>query len=88
MAVVTISRQSGSKGDEIAALLAKKLNHELIDDEKIHFIVSAVGYRSNTQLVEEINDDIPATVIGDASRPGTIFEAIRDGFDAAAGLRV
>ena len=36
MAVVTISRQIGSKGNEIAALLAKKLNHELIDDEKIH----------------------------------------------------
>jgi len=56
--------------------------------DSIDFIVSAVGYRSNTQLAEEINNDLPATVIGDASRPGTIFEAIRDGFDAAAGLQV
>ena len=36
MAVVTISRQTGSSGDEIAVLLAKKLKYELIDDEKIH----------------------------------------------------
>lgn len=35
MAVVTISRQTGSKGNRIVALLAKKLNHELIYDEKI-----------------------------------------------------
>jgi cytidylate kinase len=41
MAVVTISRQTGSRGDEIAALLAKKLNYELIDDEKIHFLAQS-----------------------------------------------
>jgi cytidylate kinase len=41
MAVVTISRQTGSTGDEIAALLAKKLNHELIDDQKIHFLAES-----------------------------------------------
>ena len=41
MAVVTISRQTGSKGDEIAALLAQKLNHELIDDEKIHSLAES-----------------------------------------------
>jgi cytidylate kinase len=41
MAVVTISRQTGSKGDEIAALLAEKLNHELIDDEKIHSLAES-----------------------------------------------
>ncbi|MBW1778581.1 MAG: cytidylate kinase family protein [Deltaproteobacteria bacterium] len=36
MAVVTISRQTGSLGEEIAALLSKRLNHELVDDQKIH----------------------------------------------------
>ena len=41
MAVVTISRQTGSRGDEIAAMLAKKLNHELIDDEKIHALAES-----------------------------------------------
>jgi cytidylate kinase len=41
MAVVTISRQTGSRGDEIAALLAKKMNHELIDDEKIHSLAES-----------------------------------------------
>jgi hypothetical protein len=55
--------------------------------ESPDFIVAAVGYRSNNQLVEEINDHIPVTVIGDASKPGTIYEAIRDGFDAAVGLQ-
>ena len=41
MSVITISRQTGSRGDEIAALLAKKLNHELIDDEKIHTLAES-----------------------------------------------
>lgn len=41
MAVVTIARQTGSKGDKIAALLANKLNHELIDDEKIHSLAES-----------------------------------------------
>jgi cytidylate kinase len=41
MAVVTIARQTGSKGEEIAAILVKKLNHELIDDEKIHFLAES-----------------------------------------------
>lgn len=41
MAVITISRQTGSKGDDIAALLAKKLDHELIDDAKIHSLAES-----------------------------------------------
>lgn len=53
-----------------------------------NFIVSAVGFRNNTGLAEEISNDLPVTVIGDALQPGTIFEATRGGFDAAAGLRV
>ena len=36
MAIVTISRQIGSKGDEIASLVASKLNYELITKEIIH----------------------------------------------------
>ncbi len=36
MAVVTISRQVGSFGDEIAALAAEKLGYELISRERIH----------------------------------------------------
>lgn len=36
MAIVTISRQVGSYGDEIAALVAKALNHELVDRSRIH----------------------------------------------------
>lgn len=36
MAVITISRQTGSLGEEIAAQLSQNLKHELIDDRKIH----------------------------------------------------
>lgn len=36
MAVITISRQTGSLGEEIAQSLSKKMNHDLIGDRKIH----------------------------------------------------
>ena len=36
MAIITISRQVGSFGDEIAALVASKLGYELISRETIH----------------------------------------------------
>lgn len=36
MAAITISRQTGSEGDEIALLVAERLGFELINDEKIH----------------------------------------------------
>jgi cytidylate kinase len=36
MAVVVISRQVGSYGDEIAALVAGKLGHQLIDQPRVH----------------------------------------------------
>lgn len=36
MAVVAVSRQVGSYGDEIAALVAKQLNLELIDQARVH----------------------------------------------------
>ena len=76
MAVVTISRQTGSKGDEIAALLAKKLNHELIDDEKIHSLAescddeykdanssSGSGSESESDIDEENNNNKTAPKI-------------------------
>lgn len=36
MALITISRQIASYGDEIAALAAEKLNYQLMDREQIH----------------------------------------------------
>lgn len=45
MGAITISRQTGSCGDEIATLLAERLHFELINDEKIH------------QLAEKCDDD-------------------------------
>lgn len=36
MAIITISRQVGSFGDEIAAILARKINHQLVDQAHVH----------------------------------------------------
>jgi NADPH-dependent 2,4-dienoyl-CoA reductase/sulfur reductase-like enzyme len=49
-------------------------------------IVFAVGYRSNAKLAAEINPDHAVTIVGDAVQPRTIYEAIREGFDAALSL--
>jgi cytidylate kinase len=38
MAIITISRQVGSFGDEIAALVAKKLHHQIIDNDRVHIL--------------------------------------------------
>jgi 2,4-dienoyl-CoA reductase-like NADH-dependent reductase (Old Yellow Enzyme family)/thioredoxin reductase len=78
------------KDTMLTAVRGNKVEVKTADEmqtlDSFDFIVSAVGLRSNTQLAEEINDDTQATFIGDAYRPGTIFEALRDGFSAAAGL--
>lgn len=49
-------------------------------------IVFAVGYQSNAKLAAEINPAQAVTIVGDAVRPRTIYEAIREGFDAALSL--
>lgn len=49
-------------------------------------IVFAIGYQSNTHLADEIKPDRRVTVIGDAVRPRSIFEAIREGFEAGLNL--
>lgn len=49
-------------------------------------IVFAVGYQSNANLAAEINADQAVTIVGDAVQPRTIYEAIREGFDAALSL--
>jgi 2,4-dienoyl-CoA reductase-like NADH-dependent reductase (Old Yellow Enzyme family)/thioredoxin reductase len=50
------------------------------------FIIFATGYKSNNQLASEVNQDQAVSVIGDAVLPRTIFEAIKEGFDAAINL--
>jgi 2,4-dienoyl-CoA reductase-like NADH-dependent reductase (Old Yellow Enzyme family)/thioredoxin reductase len=49
-------------------------------------IVFAVGYQSNAKLATEINNDQAVTIVGDAAQPRTIYEAIKEGFDAALSL--
>jgi 2,4-dienoyl-CoA reductase-like NADH-dependent reductase (Old Yellow Enzyme family)/thioredoxin reductase len=50
------------------------------------FIIFATGYKSNNQLASEVNQDQAVSVIGDAALPRTIFEAIKEGYDAALNL--
>jgi len=38
MAIITISRQVGSFGDEIAALVARKLDHQIIDNDRVYIL--------------------------------------------------
>ena len=49
-------------------------------------IVFAVGYQSNAKLATEINQDQAVTIVGDAVQPRSIYEAIKEGFDAAISL--
>ena len=49
-------------------------------------IVFAVGYQSNAKLTTEINHNQAVTIVGDAVQPRTIYEAIKEGFDAALNL--
>jgi len=40
MAVVTISRQAGSSGEDVARILSAKTGYELIDGEKVHHLAA------------------------------------------------
>jgi hypothetical protein len=75
MAVVTISRQTGSKGDEIAALLAKKLNHELVNDEKIHSLAESCddGYKDACSAYEMENSKAFSSDFPSIDRPTKVF---------------
>jgi 2,4-dienoyl-CoA reductase-like NADH-dependent reductase (Old Yellow Enzyme family)/thioredoxin reductase len=50
------------------------------------FIVFAIGYTSNDDLAMEVSHDKAVTIVGDAVQPRTIYEAIKEGFDAALNL--
>jgi pyruvate/2-oxoglutarate dehydrogenase complex dihydrolipoamide dehydrogenase (E3) component len=50
------------------------------------YVVLALGVRPNTRVVESFEESFGADrvfAIGNAARPGRIYEAIRDGYDAA-----
>ena len=50
-----------------------------------HFVF-AVGSKSNRDLFEALDQKLPVEVIGDAVRPRTIYEAVREGFESALQL--
>ena len=47
MAVITISRQYGSKGDDVANLVAEKLNYRIFDKTLMAQVASEVGLSEN-----------------------------------------
>jgi cytidylate kinase len=47
MAVITISRQLGSFGEEIATAVADKLNYEYIHKQKIGEALAGHGFRAH-----------------------------------------
>jgi cytidylate kinase len=55
MGVITISRQIGSLGDEVAAKVADKLGYELMDTEKIHKLALNCdeSYKDACQMYEK-----------------------------------
>ena len=44
MAIITISRQTGSLGDEIAQAVAEKLGYEYIEKSQISKVLSGLGF--------------------------------------------
>ena len=51
MAVITISRQTGSLGEEIAFSLSKMLDYEVVDDRKIHELAESCDDEYKTACV-------------------------------------
>jgi 2,4-dienoyl-CoA reductase-like NADH-dependent reductase (Old Yellow Enzyme family)/thioredoxin reductase len=49
-------------------------------------VVLAMGYRSEERLAQEVADKMRIKVVGDALEPRSIYEAIREGFEAALDL--
>jgi 2,4-dienoyl-CoA reductase-like NADH-dependent reductase (Old Yellow Enzyme family)/thioredoxin reductase len=49
-------------------------------------IVLAVGYKSEAGLAKDLAGEFPLQTIGDARQPRSIYEAVKEGFDAALDL--
>ncbi len=55
MAIITVSRQVGSFGDEIAALVAQKLGHTLVSRERVHELAQSCdeGFKDACSIYEK-----------------------------------
>lgn len=54
---------------------------------RVDHVVLAVGMRGDDRLAQELKPRFPRVqVVGDARRPGRIYNAVRDGFDTAWNL--
>ena len=78
------------KHTRLVAIEGKTVKVETLNGSKtlgpFDCIVFAIGYQSNTHLADEIKPDRRVTIIGDAVRPRSIVEAIREGFEAGLNL--
>lgn len=59
MAIITISRQEGSLGDEIARSVSNKLNYNLIDKHTIHDMAAAYKGRYDSEMNVLANESKP-----------------------------
>jgi pyruvate/2-oxoglutarate dehydrogenase complex dihydrolipoamide dehydrogenase (E3) component len=51
-------------------------------------VVLATGYRSEPPVICSETGNPPVTLIGDALKPGTLADAVRDGFEAAMKISI
>ena len=58
MSLITISRQLGSLGTEIAQAVGEKLNYEFVDKAKIEKALSAYGLYAS--MVEKYDEKKPS----------------------------
>ena len=86
--------------DKMNAKIMTKTRLESVDGGLVHalaeagpialgpfdHIVMAVGYRSEKGPAQALDGKVPVTVVGDALQPRSIYEAVKEGFDAACNL--
>lgn len=66
-------------------------DHQVITDketlENVDTVVLAIGYQPDNALAEELKDSkVKFKVIGDAVKPRKIYDAVKEGFEAAAEI--
>ena len=59
MAVINISREEGSYGDEIAEQLAKKLNYNLVEKDEIHRLLSQLSADFSKEIKSITEENAP-----------------------------
>jgi 2,4-dienoyl-CoA reductase-like NADH-dependent reductase (Old Yellow Enzyme family)/thioredoxin reductase len=85
LGVKTFTKTNLSWFDENKAYVMEKEGDVFLGE--FDSVVAAVGMRSSIELESELRErGFDVSVIGDAKKPGQIFDAVRDGYDVAMNL--